>query len=192
MRQNSGDWLLMRTLLALALLAAPAAAQEVQQTPEGAHRFLGLVPQQVRVTALPHRFVYPAAGIQYAIGSIREDGPCASIIEGKADAYAVRGYWTYDSNRGFDARVPPRLAQQYNMLVPPYRIDWGSVSSIMLGDYAVANPTGTSDAVGQIMLIHAGGTMVQLRIFDAVMAKRVQYAMQFLKESCDATAETGF
>jgi hypothetical protein len=182
----------MRTLLAIALLATPAAAQEVQQTPEGAHRFLSLVPQQVRVTALPHRFVYPAAGIQYVIGSIRDDGPCASVIEGRADAYATRGYWTYDSHRGFDARIPPRLAQQYNMRVPPYRIEWGSVSSITLGDYAVANPTGISDAIGQIMLIQSGSTHVQLRIFDAAMAKRVQYAMQFLKESCDATAETGF
>lgn len=68
----------------------------------------------------------------------------------------------------------------------PWIVDWSRVSEISLGGLSAKHPN------DQQTIILAGTRTIALRLPNAALAKRVHYAMQFLKERCDPTAETGF
>lgn len=192
-----------RSSLMLLLLVGHASAQETQQTPEGAQRFLGVLAKQHPV------WLYP--GLNNNAGSIDasfrltdvvSDGKCATrlvgmphIFNGTDDtgAFSSGPSATYEKGGHENlARLEAALAK-WSVKGLPYSIDWARVSSVKQANRHKAEHLQS--------YVYPTKLLVQLSTADATfafilpseeIATRVAYAMEFLRLSCDMTADTGF
>lgn len=177
----------MRAFFALALLAAPASAQEVRQTPEGAMRFLDTVAQQGSMFLSYHYASWPLFLLQYKIERIEPVGDCAILMSGKPHAVQLQGWPLYRAGSDqFDYGMK-EFSERYQHKPMPVTIDFSKVTSITL-----TGSTAKSVNDQKTVLVKAGTAMGPIRLTDEALAKRVQYAMTFLKEACDKTVDTGF
>lgn len=173
-----------------------------RQTPENAHRFLSLIAEQSEIKTDPGLPRMDA--VAYRVRFSQVDA-CATRIEGEAYAYMRNGVWvgrgvrpTGGGGNGliagliagavqpprFDPRQVERVLQANDLVGPPWVIEWNRVSSVQLRS-AETWPN-------RVISVAGSGGERMLFLQDEATAKRVQYAMQFLKEYCDRTAETGF
>jgi hypothetical protein len=180
----------MRYLLAFIsvfCLLSPVSAQEVEQTPENAQKFLSLIGESrdVKINFSRHR--WPDFSAEYRVQFSRA-GECATQVDGKPFAY-FDGAWRYEGTSNFDARFKS-LMQRHTLAGPPWTIDWTKVGSITIVDGLIPD---SALHPGQVIVVRYGGkAFVQFVISDQATAKRVHYAMEFLRVACDRTAETGF
>lgn len=171
----------MRVLLPIALLvAATASAQEVQQTPENAQRFLSLAAE-----SFPMEVEEPHQGqgfIHYDLVSITQGGDvCTSLVEATPTWFTGSGKTVSQG----DLNRLPDIRRKYGFSAPPFTIDW-----------SVTRISETADLrTGQPYLVLASPDLT-LHLLpqrpDPAFQKRLVYAMEFLKATCDKTAETGF
>ena len=168
--------------------AAADGAGPPQQTAEGAHRFLALITEQQNIFAYPTRNSWPAFGAKYHV-TMAQDGPCATRVDGKVAAYTFGQGWVLAGTPQFNAKRLAALHAQHRVAPPPYTIDWSRVASVAIVNGVVPD---AQDNPGQVVLTDGANGFVQLFFADQTTAKRVRYAMEFLKLSCDKTAETGF
>lgn len=172
----------MRALFALALLAAPAAAQDVTQTPEGAQRFLALMAKTVVLQVEePHR-QNGQAFIHFHITKIAQGADvCTSRFD--ADPNHFAGSQIPANGRDFERF--PALVARHGFSAPPFNIDWSKVQLSELTDPQNGNT--------HLVISSPDRTLYMLALTtDVGPHKRIKYAMQFLKEACDKTADTGF
>jgi hypothetical protein len=187
-REKRGGIMRLAVLLAsFSLCASSAIAQEVQQTPEGAHRFLALISENQKVILNYSRFRFPEFTAEYRIQFVRAS-ECQTSIEGQPTGYAFDRNWQQPDSYNFQARITAYM-QRYNLPTPPLHVDWSKVGSVEIANGLIAD---NSELYGRVILIRQSGGLIQTLYEDQATAKRVQYAMQFLKEACDQTAETGF
>lgn len=171
----------MRALVPVALLAvASASAQDVQQTPENAQRFLRLVAEQSEIKAYPPG---DRDSVAYIV-RFRSDETCVTQVDGLPYGYYKEGNWT-------DLRLrSPRPDEVEGALLlhrvtgPPWTINWGLSYSVNI----------ESTEVWPMRIVRISDASGSRNFFmpDEATAQRVRRAMQFLKEHCDQTAETGF
>jgi hypothetical protein len=189
--------LLKALFVATLALGAPSAfAQETsvaveegaKQTPEGAQRFLTLIAEQQPVFVYPTRQTWPAFGAAYR-AAMAGNGTCETRVHGKLATYFNGKTWIPADSTQFNQGRLTALHTQYRVPAPPYTIDWSRVSSVQIVDGVAVNEVGTP---GRVVLTSGASGSVQLLFEDPVTAKRVRYAMEFLKTHCDKTAETGF
>ena len=174
-----------------AVMAAPLGAQDQpQQTVEGAQRFLSVVASQQRPRFMAHYYVWPTAGVEYKIdGAIA--GNCTTQFTGQPFGYSRRssvGTWVMAGGAGWSPETFEQVRANNNMPRMPVTVDWGRVTTIALGG-TVASST---DGSGQNVVINWSGGFFTIYTEDTALAKRIEYAANFLKAACDKTAETGF
>lgn len=175
---------------------SPAIAQESAQTPEGAQQFLQMAVERYGVAAVT-TYEAPAAHLAYRLQSSRPEGTCATILEASTRVY-VRGLGG-SSPREIESGTPSWNEKEYQQFVraaktqaPPFKVDWSRVLSIEVVANSAPRKLG-SDGKQRRLLVSQGSRQQLFFVFpDEALAKRAQYAFQFLKEHCDLTAETGF
>lgn len=174
-----------------AVLAAPLSAQdEPQQTVEGAQRFLSVVAQNQRPRFMAHYYAWPTAGLEYSITSAAA-GDCTTQFSGQPFGYSRRssvGSWTMVGNAGWSADTFEVVRANNGLPRMPVTVDWSRVTSIALGAVVAS----TDDGSRHNVIINWSGGFFTIWTDDDALAKRVEYAANFLKAACDKTAETGF
>jgi hypothetical protein len=173
-------------LLAFAAMTSSAIAQEVEQTTENAQRFLTLIGESRDIRYNLSRTGWPNWSAEYKAQFARMS-ECETQVNGTPFAF-YDGSWRYRDSTNFDTRFAAQIAR-YKPIVPPFKIPWAKVSSVTIVGGLTAD---SSDYPGQVVLITTKNATVQFWISDTATAKRVQYAMEFLRVACDETAETGF
>lgn len=168
--------------LALALLAAPAAAQDGSEGAEkrtvgGAQKFLSEVYNRGG-----HRIGFgisagPAAGKLYRI---QNSNQCLTVfvMTNAQEQYFIEG-------QGSKSLSPPEKEHALT-------VRWGDITKV------VVEPNWRFDAKGSIRntsafdIVAVGTTGFRLTHPSEDEAKRLAFAMQFLKEECGLKTETGF
>jgi hypothetical protein len=184
--QNSGGG--MRWIAGLMLLVSSSAiGQGATQTPEGAQRFLSILAEQGALKIYYHYLLWPQFHLSYQVTSASSGGECVTRLEGVPDSIQFKGgLSSMVPSAGFDSdfRIFTRF---YTHAPPPSAIDWSNVRSI-----TITGPAAGATNDGLTLWITGGAGGSALYIGDAALTKRVHYALTFLKEHCDKTAETGF
>ncbi len=76
---------------------------------------------------------------------------------------------------------------------PPFKVDWSRVLSIEVVTNSAPGKLASDGKPRRLLVSQGISEQPFLFIFpDEAIARRAQYAFQFLKEHCDQTAETGF
>jgi hypothetical protein len=174
-----------------AVSGAPLAAQDApQQTVEGAQRFLSLVASEQKPRFMAHYFVWPTAGVEYTIDGATA-GNCSTTFTGQPYGYSRRstvGSWVMVGQPGWSPQIFETVRANNGMPKMPVTVDWSRVIKISLAS-TVANP---DEGIRHNVLITWAGGFITLDPADDALAKRIEYAANFLKAACDKTAETGF
>jgi hypothetical protein len=158
----------------------------VKQTPAGAIRFLDTLAQQGSLLVQYHYNTWPAYMLQYKVDRVTAPTECSAVFSGKPYGVALAGWPTYMAGTANFAYGMKEFAERYKHNPLPWTIDMSKVTSVTL-----AGLTAQHSNDQQTILVN-GPFFVPLRLPDQALAKRVQYAITFLKEACDKTAETGF
>ena len=168
-----------------------AAAQEAPaQTAENAHRFLSLIGQQHPIMLYPARY---RADFRLEYGNVEfaTNAVCTTTVAAGLRAYTPAGRpWIFWNAPNFNQRRLEQELATRQISPPPYEIDWSKVASVTLNDTLIEG--GAADVPQRGILIVMQSGFIQLAFQDAATARRVHYAMEFLKAHCDRTAETGF
>lgn len=180
-----------------ALIVVPAMAQEPTQTPASAQQFLGMVVERYGVAAVT-TYQVPTAHLAYRLQSSRPEGTCATILEASTRVY-VRGLGG-SSPGEIESGTPSWNEKEYQQFVraakaqtPPFKVDWSRVHSIELVTNSAPGKLASDGKPRRVLVSQGTSGQPFLFIFpDEAIARRTQYAFQFLKEHCDLTAETGF
>lgn len=171
----------MRALIPIAALAAATvSAQEVQQTPEGAQRFLSLVAESFPMEVEePHRGM---GFIHYQLVSIEQGSDvCTSLVGARPTWFTGSGKTVSEG----DLNRLPDIRRKYGFSAPPFTIDWSATRIGEAADWQTGKP--------YLVLTSPDLTLHLLpQRPDPALQKRLVYAMEFLKATCDRTAETGF
>jgi hypothetical protein len=174
-----------------ALVAAPIGAQdEPQQTVEGAQRFLSVVASNQQPHFMAHYYIWPTAGLEYRIDGASGEG-CATQFTGQPFGFSRRsynGFWVAAGAAGWNPATFETVRANNGLQRLPLTVDWSRVNSVSL----VALVASTDDGSRHNVLIRWPGGFITLNFADNALAKRVEYAANFLKAACDKTAETGF
>lgn len=158
----------------------------IKQTPAGAVRFLDTLAQQGSLFVQYHYNDWPAYMLQYRVDRVSAGAECSTVFVGKPYAVALPGWPTYMAGTANFAYGMKEFSERYKHNPLPWTVDWSKVTSVTLGGLAAQQ---SNDE--QTVLVN-GPVFVPLRLTDRALAKRLQYAMTFLKEACDKTADTGF
>lgn len=174
-----------------ALVAAPLGAQdEPQQTVEGAQRFLSVLAANKQLIFEAHYYAWPTVGLEYRLdGAIA--GDCKTQFTGQPAAFSRRssvGTWTSAGAAGWNPATFETVRANNNLSRLPITVDWSRVTSVSV----VARVASTDDGSRGNVLINWAGGFLTLNASDNALAKRIEYAANFLKAACDKTAETGF
>jgi hypothetical protein len=183
------------------LVSTSSQAQGVEQTPEGAERFLATVMKQYAVSGHPGLYNdYNSLDISYRMLDAVGEGPCLTRLEGAINQFTGNdGTGSFGSGAGnYEkggqdnlARVPVALAK-WSLKGFPYVVDWSKVASVKQSDrHKLAGNYGAfpSKQAVQLTTSDAGFSFI---LPSEELATRVAYAMEFLRLNCDKTAETGF
>lgn len=127
---------------------------------------------------------YDMSTSSFLVKKIGASGDCVTLIQ-ELD-FSQKDKEEYSQRADFSSgnfTVEARLAPVFAVAVaPPHRIEWGKVDiSRSSGSVGVSTP----DA-------RFGRFFLSFSAPDPDMIDRIEYAMKFLKMSCDATASTGF
>lgn len=183
--------------LAVLLVIPGAAADEIAQTPEGAQLFLATLVRQYEIGVVT-TYSWPSAHLAYSLTSADEDGRCRTRFEGGPAAY-VDGIGTDRPNQV--SRDSPRWSEErYRRYLasgrtaePPFEIDWTRVLPVELVDNSAPGKLGSDQRLRRVLVSEGSRRHSLVFLFpDEAIARRAQYAMQFLTEACDQSAETGF
>lgn len=116
-----------------------------------------------------------------------KSNPCVTTIRGLDFAKIV-----LESNGAFYNRGETPLPMFPGVFTTPQHLDWGKAAIVRgIG----TNSTSTSHYVSATFRMNGQSgpnAAFRLSTFEVDMADRIEYAMKFLKMSCDASAETGF
>lgn len=158
----------------------------IKQTPAGAIRFLDTLAQQGSLFVHYHYNIWPAYMLQYRVDRVSASSECSTVFSGKPYAVALPGWPTYMAGTANFAYGMKEFSERYKHNPLPWTVDWSKVTSVTLGGLAAQQANDE-----QTVLVN-GPVFVPLRLPDQALAKRLQYAMTFLKEACDKTSDTGF
>ena len=198
--------LLAFSAFSAAALAVPSLAQETQQTPENAHRFLSQLSNENRIQFAPPDAVvkfqsYSSHGNNgtYTISSdvfysdeqkwlfkIAQSASCRTKI---TPAYIAPSETEYaqepsTSDRGKITVPGTKIWHQYVAHLRYFNdngIDWSRISRV--------------NKDGSILELHGGafsGGYLSLFFESPEMATRAAYAIEVIRQSCDPVASTGF
>ncbi|MFC3711147.1 hypothetical protein ACFOMD_01100 [Sphingoaurantiacus capsulatus] len=187
-------------LLAAAMLSQPAGAQ-VEQTVEGAHRFLMLTVEQG--TSSVAIDIGLGMSVTYGVRTVEQ---CRQE-EYTYDIWGSKGVrnrcWNEERYANVTARAHPLVSTAANGACatilkftdyanPDYADGWKigprGIDSVTLDWRKVAKVT----ANGSYVDVSPSQPGVQFRLASPDLAKRVAYAMEFLRQECDPAAATGF
>lgn len=158
----------------------------VRQTPAGAIRFLDTLAQQGSLTLLHHFQAWPAFTFTSKLDGVRRGSDCQALFSGRPEQISPARGGTYPAGTPeFDSALR-QVAGMYRHQPLPWVIDWSRVSAVSFGGYSAKHGN------DQQTVVVTGTRPIELRLPDQALAKRVHYAITFLKESCDRTADTGF
>ena len=183
--------------LALSSVAAGvASAQEIQQTPQGAQRFLSTLVNQYNIVAVT-TYNRSKVHLAYRLADAQSMGVCVTRFNSRSRVY-VDSLDRQDpieresGQQGWSEAQYRRYVQIAGTKEPPFNVDWSRVTLLKIVTTTAPNKNVPSDGRNRRVAIQEGADVLVLILPDEDLAKRVQYAMQFLKEACDHTAETGF
>jgi hypothetical protein len=162
------------------------ATGAVKQTPAGAVRFLDTLAQQGSLLVQYHYNTWPAYMLQYKVDRVTASAECSTVFSGRPHGVALAGWPTYMAGTANFAYGMKEFSERYKHNPLPWTIDWSKATSVTLAGLTAQH------ANDQQTVLVNGPFFVPLRLPDQALAKRVQYAMTFLKEACDKTADTGF
>jgi len=173
-------------------MAAPAAAQETpEQTVEGAQQFLAALAGRGQLVHNAHYFAYPAVALVYRVTSLEPD-QCRMKISGHPYAYVAQPNnndpWVKSGDKNWSSSRFENLRVRHDLPPLPAEVDWSRVTKILLTMGAEKSESGSY----QTVLIQWSGGFLTLDTPDLNLARRIEYAANFLKEACDPTAATGF
>jgi len=199
-----------RSMLSLSIAAAawtttPAVAQNAQQTPENAHRFLMTLANENRIRLEPPDYYYRVKYYsstghngEYRITSRTESYPVSGglptmqFTDSSGCKSAVKPFLiafpAYEREKDTPTRsitLPGR--ETWNYYVPHLEyinangIDWSRLSSVNT-DGAKLTLNGAAFSGGAIYLYFE----------SPEMATRAAYAIEVIRQSCDPVASTGF
>jgi hypothetical protein len=187
---------LILVLTLIGITAVPASAQDIQQTPEGAQRFLSTVIKQYEIVAVT-TYNKPKAHLAYRLTNAHSMGVCVTKFDTGWRIYAdyldrQDPIERESGQQGWSEAQYQRYIRLAGTQEPPFTIDWSRVNLLKIVTTTAPNKNISSDGRNRRVAILEGTNVLVLILPDEDLAKRVQYAMQFLKEACDKTAETGF
>lgn len=158
----------------------------VKQTPAGAIRFLDTLAQQGSLTLLHHYQAWPSFTFTSRLEGVRRGSDCQALLSGRPEQISLPRGGTYSAGTPeFDSALR-QIAGIYRHQPLPWVVDWSRVSSVTFGGYSAKH------GYDQQTVLVTGARPIELRLPDQALAKRVHYAITFLKEACDRTANTGF
>jgi hypothetical protein len=184
------------------LLGTPAIAEDTpQQTVEGAHEFMRRVTLQFNFSSQQPQ--QPTFFNYYDKMRIEPSSRCTSAIS--RDLVWRIGTVTSDSNQSEDASIDRYLSTYLNTYqisngvefsnsTKSYHrstraVDWSSVSAV---EIVSAKAYGALDEQKRVVVVRSQPQAISLMAADVTLAKRLAYAMEFLRAACDISAETGF
>ncbi len=188
-----------RYLFVLALLATPAAAQEAAiQTPEGAQRFLATLIDQYDVFAVT-TYSVPNVHLVYRLtgAGAGADGACRMTLTPDVRAYfrnpGTAGQLEVREDRpGWDEAEYRRMLEIAGVPEPPFVIDWSRITGSRIVTTSAPEKAKSDDRARRVAIEQNARVPFVLIVPDEGLAKRLDYAIKFLKEHCDKTADTGF
>lgn len=190
---------MIRSVLSLAvlLMTSGATGEEIEQTPEGAQLFLSTLVRQYEMGVVT-TYSSPSAHLVYLLTSADQDGVCRTRFDGDAQVY-VEGTGTERPvavNKGspqWSEEKYRRFLSMSRTAEPPFVIDWSRVLPLELVDSSAPGKLGSDKEMRRVLVSQGSRSRPLVFLFpDEAIARRAQYAMQFLKEHCDQSAETGF
>lgn len=190
---------------ALALMAAPAAAQDGSEasgarTVEGAQKFLAEYTTTHATEAIITTFATSSGGWRVHYNDVEKDGAIKFAIAGFGPVsttdrcVSTVGFYNL-RNRG------KLVGQFYGEAFAPgerisQKLDWSKASNVQTGAFRLIEPSSNSQvATGE----HYVSFIVQGWMGDLVLlypsqedAQRVAFAIRFLVDQCGFKTETGF
>ncbi len=172
------------SIAAIALMTASPGLAQAKQTVDGAQKFLSSVLQQT--------------GVSLSVIAIRKN-PKLDFFQVDARSLSIpvvdgvaQPCMTEVGDIDFDhlslaerqSPLPHSLALIRAVFKPPIRIDWSRMQPTAFEKAIIIYTIGKKD--------DPVTELVRLDFADAEMTTRVDYAMKFLRASCDATGDTGF
>ena len=182
---------------------APAQPQP-QQTPQNAQLFLSTVAKQYAVTVYPG--IYNESNsldINYRWLDAVAEGTCVTRFEagigsfvGRDNAGAFSSGPTATFEKGGQENLP-RLAEAlkfWSIKGFPYVVNWSkAVSAKQTNRIKVEAMTSSGNLPAkQAVILTTSDATFAFYFPSEELATRVAYAMEFLRMSCDKTAQTGF
>lgn len=160
----------------------------VKQTPAGAIRFLDTLAQQGALTILHLWNLGQGTEVYSKIEQVRRKSDCQAVLFGRPDRISSETGKSYQAGTPEFAHVIKQVSKDSLFGFPPYAADWSKVLSVSYGGLSTSAPNDE-----QTVLVNGpSGMELALRLPDRALAKRAHYAITFLREACDRTAETGF
>lgn len=158
----------------------------VKQTAAGAIRFLDTLAQQGSLTVLHHYQAWPSFTFSSKLQRVRRGNDCRAQFLGRPEFISLANGGSYPAGTPEFESALRQISGMYRYEPFPWIVDWSRVSDVSFGGLSAKHPN------DQQTVSLAGARPIALRLPSEALAKRVHYAMQFLKERCDPTAETGF
>ncbi len=160
----------------------------IKQTPAGAIRFLDTLAQQGALTILHLWNAGQGTEIYSKLEHVRRKSDCQAMLFGKLDRISSETGQSYQAGTPEFAYVIKQVSSRSLFGSPPYAIDWSKVLSVSYGGLSARS----SNDEQTVLVNGPQGVELALRLPDRALAKRAHYAITFLREACDRTAETGF
>ncbi|WP_133364683.1 hypothetical protein [Qipengyuania sediminis] len=163
--------------------AAAAAPAAPAQTVEGARRFLNLLAEDGHLEF--QRWNKTGYNISYKVSSV-DLAQCRSTFTGTPYGYPDdAGNLIYPNSTAWSVGAFHSAVAARAIPPAPYTLEWSKISAI-----ALFKPTQYDVERG--LYITTSDDTFSIKLPTADLAKRVRYAAEFIKASCDRTAETGF
>jgi hypothetical protein len=176
-------------VVAMSLSATFAMAEGApQQTPGGAQRFFAALADSGRLLIRATDPKVPAVNVLYRVREVGSS-PCAADLRVVPYGFldVATGQWVYLWEKEWSERQFRQLESALGRREAGYRIEWGKVGTIVLSSAGAGDGT----LMRQVEVTSVGTRITFVLPRDA-LARRTEYAANFLKAACDRKLETGF
>ncbi len=158
----------------------------VKQTPAGAIRFLDTLAQQGSLTILHHYQAWPSFTLSSKLQRVRRGNDCQAQFLGRPEFISLSNSGSFPAGTPEFESALRQISGMYRHEPLPWIVDWSRISEVSFGGLSAKHPN------DQQTVVLSGTRAIALRLPNQALAKRVHYAVLFLKERCDPTADTGF